>query len=51
MMRRKAHVIGVSEAQNYTLASLTSSDVASSVADLARHFIHMTDLMIVDPET
>ncbi|KAK3114101.1 hypothetical protein LTR53_007919 [Teratosphaeriaceae sp. CCFEE 6253] len=44
-------VIGVSETQNFTLASLTSSDVASSMADLAQHFIHMTDLMIVDPET
>ena len=40
-------VIGVSEAQDFSLVSLTSSDVASSVADLARHLIHMTDLMVV----
>jgi len=39
-------VIGVSEAQDYTLASLTSSDEANSIADLARHLIHMTDLLI-----
>ncbi|KAK0973035.1 hypothetical protein LTR54_017428 [Friedmanniomyces endolithicus] len=44
-------VIGVSEAQDYTLASLTSSDVANSVADLARHFINMTDLLTPDPQT
>ncbi|KAK0837771.1 hypothetical protein LTS02_017903 [Friedmanniomyces endolithicus] len=44
-------VIGVSEAQDFTLASLTSSDVANSVADLARHFINMTDLLSPDPQT
>ncbi|KAK1807767.1 hypothetical protein LTR12_017882 [Friedmanniomyces endolithicus] len=38
-------VIGISEAQDYTLASLTSSDEANSMADLARHFIHMMDLL------
>jgi hypothetical protein len=43
-------VIGVSKAQDYTLASLTSSDVANSVADLARHFIHITDLLSSDTQ-
>lgn len=38
-------VIGVSEAREFTLASLTSSDVGNSVADLTRHLIYMTDLL------
>ncbi|KAK3669998.1 Protein kinase protein rad53 [Recurvomyces mirabilis] len=38
-------VIAVSKAREFTLASLTSSDVGNSVADLTGHLIHMTDLL------
>ena len=44
-------VTAVSEAREFMLASLTSSDLANSVADLAQHLTHIMQLLSPDPQT
>ena len=44
-------VTAISEAREFTLASLTSSDLANSVADLAQHLTHIMQLLSPDPQT
>ena len=41
----------VTEAREFTLASLTSSDLANSVADLAEHLSRLMQLYSPDPQT